>query len=253
MFTNWQQVEEWIKDNRFKHWVFFTKDPTTENGKASRVIDSNCYGDSDEEKLALTRKYLESYGVRLYGVGYDKPLAMTDGMMCEVRIEPERTAAPSGIGYPMMPAPAPAPAIDEEKLRASIKAELQAEFDRREYERLRAELDKERKEFEAQQNSAMGAITHYLAPIGQALLQRNNLRAVAGVDTESPVNVQPMIPTQAPAEDPQDLFTDEEADKINDLITRWKVVEPEYLGFLEKIVVMAETGDKNYQLAKQFI
>lgn len=255
MFTKWEQVEEWIRDNNFAHWVFYRTNPNESTEKINNIIaDSNFYTGGDEDKIAMTRKYLLMNGCKAYGVGFRTPNTTQGGIVCEVRLEQEmpQVAQPTaGVGTP----------YDMEILRESIIKEVKAEYERKEYERKRSELERERKEFEEQKNSAIGLLTSYLAPVAQALIAGRGAR-VAGVDTQEPVVTQPIIPIQEQQEQQQEqqqqkedmaqqeIFTEQEADKLFEFMARFKQAEPQYMEMIEKVVAMAEKGDARYALAK---
>lgn len=248
MFTKWEQVEEWIRDNNFAHWVFYRTNPNESTEKINNIIaDSNFYTGGDEDKIAMTRKYLIVNGGKAYGVGFRTPNTTQGGIVCEVRLEqdmPQVAQPTAGVGVP----------YDMESLRESIIKEVKAEYERKEYERKRSELERERKEFEEQKNSAIGLLTSYLAPVAQALIAGRGAR-VAGVDTQEPVVAQPIIPIQEQQQEQenmaqQEIFTEQEADKLFDLMARFKKVEPQYMELIEQVVAMAENGDAPYRMAK---
>lgn len=249
MFTTWDQVKEWIEDNNFPRWIFYNSDPDGNEDKRpnNKIVDSNNFNASDfGEKLEMTEKYLRRNGGKLYGLGFKAPNATVDGFRCEVRLSSMDEAPAQSVGVIQ-----PAQPIDEDKIAQRIEAKLRAEYEKKEYERKREELDKERKAFEAEKASAMGAIAHYFAPIGQALLGGQR-RMVAGVDTQEPVKanvIQPITTDQQTQE--EDPFTDEEADELFALMARFKKVEPEYMTIIHKVVEMAEAGDATYTMAKK--
>ncbi|MBO5933022.1 MAG: hypothetical protein J6Q19_04780 [Bacteroidaceae bacterium] len=251
MFTNWDQIESWIRDNQFVHWVFFKGNPNDREDKANdKIADSNYYTGGDEDKLAMTKKYLMLHGGHAYGLGFKSPNTTQGGTICEVRLDPEiQVAAPaSGVGIPPQ-------SIGE--LRESLRKELQTEWDKKECEKMRKDLEADRKAFEAEKQSAMGFLVGYLAPLGKAFLQKK----VAGVDTAAPVEAEPVHPIVAKevaapvpgSQAEQDPFTDEEADKLYDLLARFKKVEPQYMQLIEAVVEMAEKGDQTYTMAKGFL
>lgn len=249
MFTKWEQVEEWIRDNNFAHWVFYRTNPNESTEKINNIIaDSNFYTGGDEDKIAMTRKYLIANGGKAYGVGFRTPNTTQGGIVCEVRLEQEipQTQPTAGVGMP----------YDMESLRESIIKEVKAEYERKEYERKRSELERERKEFEEQKNSAIGLLTNYLAPVAQALMAGRGAR-VAGVDTQEPVVAQPIIPIEQQQEQEnmaqQEIFTEQEADKLFELMARFKQAEPQYMEMIEKVVAMAESGDATYKMAKSVL
>lgn len=249
MFTKWSDIESWIRDNNFAHWVFTKNKPGSEDKTNDKIVDSNYYTGDFEDKLAMTKKYLLLNGGRAYGVAWDKPANTYNGAVCEVWLEADAPATPTkGVGYGAN--------FDVDQLRESIRKEMQAEFDKREYEQKKAELEKERKEFEAEKTSAIGLVTTYLAPVAKALATR---RMVAGMDTDAPVTADPIPPIQVKEKEPdtqepeQDDFTDEEIDQLNELMARFKKVEPQYLLLIQKVVEMAESGDNTYCMAKNFL
>lgn len=252
MFTKWEQVEEWIRDNNFAHWVFYRTNPNESTEKINNIIaDSNFYTGSDEDKIAMTRKYLIVNGGKAYGVGFRTPNTTQGGIVCEVRLEQDMPQAQptTGVGMP----------YDLDSLRESIMKEVRAEYERKEYERKCSELERERKAFEEQKNSVIGLLTHHLAPFAQAVMAGRGAR-VAGVDTQEPVAAQPIIPIeqqeQQQTEDmaqQQEIFTEQEADKLFDLMARFKQAEPQYMEMIEKVVVMAENGDATYKMAKSVL
>ena len=250
MLTTFEQVREWITDNGFKRWVLYK-----DYSKSEKIIDSAAFAVSDmPDKLAMTEKYLRLAGGHAYAAGAPTNAVNDLTTTAEIRLA-EETAPAAGVGYTAAP-------VNEAQLRETIRKEMQAEWDKREYEQKRKQLDEERKEFEADKQSAIGLITGYLAPVAKAMMQRH----VAGVpqDAEEPVHADPIQPivaerpqTHEPQEEEeheeQSPFTDEEADKLFDLMARFKKVEPQYMELIEAVVKMAESGDATYTMAKGFL
>lgn len=248
MLTSFEQVRDWILDNGFKRWVLYR-----DRSRNEKIIDSAAFTVSDmEDKISMTEKYLRMAGGNAYAAG-----ATTMGKddlttVTEIRLADAVQAQPTaGVGNPY-------PALNEDAIIARVRKEVEAEYDKKEYQRLRADLDRERKQFDADKNSAIGAMIHYFAPIGQAILSRGGLRNVAGVDTDAPVTAEPVKPierkepeTQEPKQ--EDVFTDEESDKMYELMVRFKKVEPDYMRLIERVVEMAESGDGTYTMAKGFL
>ena len=261
MLTNFEQFRDWVKDNGITRWALYKSDHTKEGDEryTGLVIDSSLYPPtlSIDEKLDLTRKHMENFGAKLYGQGFQKEGDRTGAVICEVRIDPDyRCTGTAGIGMMQQP-------VDESAIEKRIEARLRAEMERKEYERKRADLDTERKQFEEEKNSAMGALIHCFAPIGRTIMQnRGLLRNVAGVDAEAPVHAQRIVAddgtplreerVEEVTEEPSP-FTDEEADKLFELLARFKKAEPEYMRLLEAVVTMAENGDGRYTMAKGFL
>ena len=251
MFTTWEQVKEWIVDNNFPHWVFYKKNPEErDNRDNDTIIDSNHFTVSDfNDKLDMTEKYLRMYGGKCYGVGFKAPQATTSGVVCEVKImEAPAQQGTSGIG---------GASIGEltEMITKQVRAEIEAEN----YKRERDNFAKEKAEFEKEKQSAVGALVHYFAPIGQMIMKNKFQRSVAGLDASAPVEaepIQPIVskePEQPTTEEPESDFTEEEEQEIYDLLARFKKVEPQYLALLRSVVAMAESGDSTYTMARGFL
>ena len=255
MFTKWEQIESWIKDNNLAHWVFYRTNPAEMGEKKENniIVDSNYYTGDEADKLEMTRKYLASNGGRAWGVGFRTPNSTTGGLVCDVRLE-DIVSNVAGVGInPLQQVGAP---IDEAAIEKRVEARLRAEMEKAEYAKRLADLDKREKEFAEQQASAMGAITKIFAPIGQAWLQNHMMRNVAGVDAEEPVHAAPIQPIVPDGEQPADqqepsLLTPEDEDKWYNLIERFVKVEPRALELMESVVTMAESGDVMYGVAKK--
>ena len=250
MFTSWEQVKAWIEDNNFPHWVFYKKDPEGRTDKDNdKIIDSNTFTVSDlADKLAMTEKYIRMYGGHVWGVGFKSPNATTGGVVCQARIEASAEGA-SGVGAAALTAQT----IGE--LRESITREIRAQIKAEQYEKDKANFEREKKEWEAEKQSAIGTIVHLLAPIGKQLVQNRMMPKVAGVDAEEPVQaarieVQENAPETKDAPENEDPFTEEEAQQIMELMVRFKAAEPDYLQLISRVVEMAESGDATYTMAK---
>lgn len=253
MFSKWQQVEDWITDNRFKRWIFYKSNPDNKaDGERSndKIVDSKFYNDDAlDEKLRLTKKYLEQWGGRAYGVAFQGETATTGGAQCVVCLD-EVAAVPAQVSG------AAVSGADIDQIKAQVREQVRTEFERQAYDRERKEFERERKEFERDKNSAIGLMVGYLKPVLSALTQKR----VAGIDAEGDVQAARIRPIdQQPAQEPQAApeqdgdFTDEEVDKLNAVIARFKAVEPRYLELLEAVVTMAENGNEMYNTAKAML
>lgn len=243
MLTTIEQVREWITDNGFKRWILYR-----DYGRTEKILDSAGLAVADlPDKIAMTEKYLRQEGGHAYAAGATTNAKDDLNTTVEIRLaaEVQQTA---GVGFMQQ-------SIDEDKIAARIEAKIRAEYEKKEYEKLRHDLDEERKRFEDEKASAMGALVHYFAPIGQAFLGQR--RMVAGVDAQEPVHAAPIIPdggAQENAEEQeQEIFTEEESDKLFDLMARFKKAEPDYLKLITRVVEMAESGDATYTMAKGFL
>ena len=254
MFTTWQQIEDWIRDNQFDHWIFSKNNPNDAE-KIEKYADSDYYTGDFEDKLAMTKKYLEMNGGCAYGVGYRKPNIIKGGTICQVRLEAQPTA---GVGA-MQPMHQENIGELESRLRKSITAEMEAKWEKKQYEADRKAFEDEKKAFKEMENGVWGMIVNKVGPaILGAMQARNGFRSVAGIDTNQPIEAEPMQPIsqEQGAEQPQEEqspFTDEEAEELFALMARFKKVEPDYLKLIQAVVTMAENGDATYAMAKGFL
>lgn len=256
MFTKWSQVENWIRDNGLTSWRFSydkTGTQTTADGEEKQVrsnrlaiMSANFPGDLEEKIVLTKRRLIEESNQVLYGYG-KRGKENTGLMYCEVRLvdevqQPGTQAVSSVPQYPV---------FDEEKMMAKIRKEVQLEYENQRYQEERKAFEKERKEFEDEKKSAIGALVHFMAPVVGTLMGKN----VAGVDAPAPVNAAPINPIDTTGEllDDIELFTEDEQEKLFDLMARFKAVEPRYLELIERVVTMAENGDKTYDMAKGFL
>lgn len=257
MFTKWQQVENWIRDNGLSSWRFSydrTGTQTSADGEEKQTrsnrlaVLSDAFPGDLEEKIALTkRRLLDENNQTLYGYG-KRGKENTGLMYCEVRLVDEFQQP--GI-QPVSSVP-PTPAFNEEQMIERIRKEVRLEYENQKYQDEKKAFEQEKKAFEAEKNSAIGALVHYLSPVVAALAGH---KRVAGVDAEAPVHAAPIRAVEPEITDEMEdqIFTDVESDKLFELMARFKAVEPQYLKLIENVVVMAEKGDPTYNMAKNFL
>lgn len=252
MFTQWQQVESWIRDNGINSWRFSydrtgtqTDGETTSQTRSNRLaVLSDAFPGDLDEKIALTkRRLMAEANQTLYGYG-KRGKENTGLLYCEVRLvdefqQPGTQAVSSVPVYPQ---------FDEAAISARIRKEVMQEMELKRYEDERKSFEQEKRAFEAEKHSAIGLLVHHLSPVLSALGQKR----VAGVDASAPVQAQP-ITTIEQEEMINDIFTDKESDQLFDLMARFKAVEPEYMQLIECVVKMAESGDCTYTMAKGFL
>ena len=252
MITQWHQLEDWIRDYGIVKWTISRSDPTRKSGDSpswDRIVDTSNFKEAGlEQKLEITKRTLEIYGDRCYIQGYGSDGSNRPTMWNEICLS---SASPQQPTIGMVPQPT-AGTVDEATLAERIRKELQVEFDRREYERERKEFERERKEFESAKNSTLGAIVGYLQPYLPTLTAALGRKSVAGLDAPHDVEAERIESTNEEPE--ENVFTDEEAETLMNLMERFKKVEPEnYLKLLSRMVEMAEAGDGTYTMAKQFL
>lgn len=242
MLTSFSQVAEWIRDNGFKRWVLYRDYSRTE-----KIVDSANFPSDIPDKLAMTEKYLRLNGGHAYAAAATSNAASDLNTIMEIQltdVQPLNTQPTAGVGMTMENI-----GQIEERLRKQIKAEIAQE----KYEQDRKEFEAEKKEFEQEKQSVIGLIVQQVAPYIPMLSGQR--RMVAGVDTEEPVHAQPIIADDPEKKEPEqeDPFTEEEEDRMYDLMVRFKKSEPQYLELIESVVKMAESGDMMYNTAKSFL
>ena len=262
MLSTFDQVKDWITDNGLKRWMLF-KDYTLKE----KFLDSAAFPGDQADKIAMTEKYLRSVANgRAYAKGGTSAGQNDLDMCAEIRLEdfqPTYRQQVQGVGGGIS---GDQIGEIENRLRKSITSEIEAKMRAEKAEQERKEFYKEKKQFEDERNGVIGAIVRLASPYLPVLNQlAGGGRLVAGVDTDEPVHAAPIEVEQPevqktqepdvkqPETQEENPFTDEEADELFALMARFKKVEPEYLKIIRKVVVMAESNDKNYQMARMML
>lgn len=254
---SWGEVQQWMQDNSIVRWNLDRNKNSDNNFAFSYNKDK-----SPEENMLNFESALNRHaGEVLYLTGWRSESAKTGGFSATVLYEargsqPIQTAQPTaGVG-----------SIDTETLKADIRREIKNEFDQERLARERKEFDEAKRDFEAKQNSVIGLLVNYFAPVAQQLAGKlNPMPRVAGLDATG-VETEPIRVKHTPEahEDPKDpaapeaeveveVFSDEEADKLFELLARFKKVEPNYMQLIEAVVRLAEANDATYTMAKGFL
>ena len=257
MFTQWQQVESWIRDNGLNSWRFSydrtgtqTDGETTSQTRSNRIaVLSDAFPGDLDEKIALTKRRLVAESNQtLYGYG-KRGKENTGLLYCEVRLVDE-FQQPGAQAVSSVPVHQP---IDESALAERIRKEVKQEMELQRYMDERKAFDDRVREFEQKQNGVMGLLVEYLSPVVSAMAHKN----VAGVDATHPVTAKPVqqiqTETEIGAEDMNEIFTEKESDDLFDLTARFKSVEPQYMQLIERVVTMAESGDNMYHMARKML
>ena len=256
MLTTFDQVREWITDNGLKRWMLFR-----DYSRKEKILDSNAFPSDVADKIAMTEKYLRRSGGYAYAAGGTTNAASEMDVVAEIRLQDaavQPTQGVGGSGYP---------SIGE--LTQTITKQVRAEIEAERWKERQKEIERREKEFAEKEASVLGVIVNKLAPVAMQLVggaKQPQYRMTAGLDTQEPVHANPIIvdkqqdapehkqadgpETEEETKSPWDDFTEEEGAELGELLARFKRVEPEYLPMIRKVVVMAESGDKNYQIAR---
>lgn len=248
IFKSYADVKAWIDDNQLVTYRFRQGRGLSDKAENNWIFIYNDDQSPQENLRTLERRLDAHAGMHLTGVGFRTAKATVGGLVCEVEYGHKSDYYDQFKGM----IGTPAPAIDAEKLERDLTEKLELKFKLQRLEDERANFERERKEYESEKQSAIGAIIGYFAPIAQAWMQKQGLARVAGQDVEAERIVP--APEQPEAEEERaPELPDDEAQKGYDLLVRFKAVEPDYLRLLESVVTMAENGDRMYGTAKSFL
>ena len=286
--STWDQFRQWIDDNGIVNWkISASRAPQNNELRFSYNDDKTL-----EENLDICRRRLESEAGRiLYATGWRTPRATGGGFSCEIQFYGPAAAAPPVPAAPAAPPPTMqvGATFDRATMIRDITLQVQNEFNRKDLERREKDLADREREYRAAQEGVMGLLVRYLAPVAQAFMSRQ-APAMAGVrplGEDDEVAARPIRPegdgvesTKEKGESPEgervgeegesikdngesgntaaderedSPFTDQEADRLLELMARFKAVEPDYLRLLEAVVSMAERGEITYNMAKGFL
>lgn len=256
---NWSEIQGWMQDNGIIRWN------VSKNGNSQENNNIFLYDDDKtlEENKAICERVLDRCaGDYVVIVGWRTDKGRTGGFsaqICYDRAAPTAPAAPAVSGFAGVGS-----SLEIETLKKDIYREIKNEFDGQRLERERKEFEDAKRDFEAKQNGVIGLLVEYLAPVAQQLAGKlRPMPRVAGLDAEAPVTAEPIHARQPEEEMPsakayqqaeeEEVFTDEESDRLFALMARFKKVEPDYLQLIESVVTMAEAGDSTYTMAKSFL
>lgn len=250
--TTWDQFREWIEDNNIVVWKISASTAKQNNELRFSYNDDKTF----DENMFICRRRIEAEpGRRLYATGWRTKNATGGGFGCEIMLGGEfsqNTVLPtSGVGS----------GFSREELIRDVTQQVTNQFERERLKAKEKEIDAKIKQYESDKQGVMGLLVNYLAPVASKLLHIPS-PTLAGVDNGgNDVQAEKILPieheehtedTEDPAEE-ESVFSDEESDRLNELMTRFKAVEPEYLTLIESVVAMAEAGDGTYTMAKTFL
>lgn len=249
---SWSTLKEFIDTNGIVRW-------NIARSKGNQSNDNVFLYNSDltfEDNIQKTARLLDMFaGDMLYFVGWNNDKTRTNGFSTVIQYPQHSSAVSTSLQMNGVSG-----AFDRETLTSDIRRQLKNEFDQERLSRERKEFEENKREFDRKQESVVGLLVHYLAPVAQQLAGKLPLPKVAGIDAEEPVQAQPIhaAPSEPVAEQPapaeeEEPFEDWEAEKLMSLMQRFKAVEPQYIALMEKVVTMAESGDSTYTMAKNML
>ena len=136
--------------------------------------------------------------------------------------------------------------LDEFERRIDfIKKEIKLEYREQEIEKKQQTLNEELRDFDSRQNDTIGMIVQKVGEILPYFFPKpaspTQLAQVAGVEN-------------IPDDKLPDLeITDDTEARASELLNRWMAADPDWLRLLETIVVLAESKDSKYTMAKSFL
>lgn len=239
---------KWITNNGLIRWSISTKESGSDN---ARIFESNPEA-SREAELERMRTVLElSTNANLYVFGAIKE-GKTVGNFSERWNNIPDGEAVAGLP-PVQQVQQPVVVegtITKEELEIRIKKaieEYQFKLDKIKFEEEKKEFRAEKKEFDDFKNGAIGQIIERAMPyLGKImpLKSQHPVAAVAGVG-DTVVNAVPVQPVAAQGKTGgvEEVFTDEEGDKLYELMAKYKEFDRDnYLQVLEKLVTIATEG-----------
>lgn len=237
---------KWITNNGLIRWSISTKESGSDN---ARIFESNPEA-SREAELERMRSVLElSTNANLYVFGAVKEGKTVGNFSERWNNIPDGEAVAGLQQVQQVQQPVVVEGtITKEELEIRIKKaieEYQFKLDKIKFEEEKKEFRAEKKEFDDFKNGAIGQIIERAMPyLGKImpLKQQQPVAAVAGVG-DTVVNaapVQPVAAAQGKTGGVEEVFTDEEGDKLYDLMTKYKQFDPDnFLPVLEKLVTIA--------------
>ena len=255
----WGDIQAWMQDNGIIRWnISRTQDKQDNNNVFVYDKDKS----AEENKLICERALDRFAGDVLYLVGWRTGEARTGGFSATILYDragqqnAQSAPAPQIGGLYGMGG-----SVDIGSLTADIEQRIANRYEKERLERLEKDLREEKRDLEARQSSALGLLAQYLAPVAQQLIGKvAPMPKVAGIDADQPVHAQTIEPHKEQAQSGQDepeevevFCTEEEYNRAMALLERFAKVEPQWLDLLEKVAVLAESGDGTYTMAKQFL
>lgn len=260
---NWTDIAEWLQDNSIKRWNVSRTQAAQDNNNVF-VFDKE---KNEEENKLLCERALERFaGDVLYLVGWRTDGAKTGGFSATILYSNQNTQ-PASASVPQMPVGGlygVGGTVDIDSLTRDLTARIRNEYDRAEITRLQKQLDDDRKQlrdeqrnFEREKVGTIGILVEKFAPILKAVAGKHgmDLPMVAGIDAKEDVAAARIKAVSDTTDDTEELsaFTDDEADELLDLMSRFKAVEPDYMKLIRAVVGMAEANDSTYTMAKTFL
>ena len=264
---NWGEVNQVLDDAQTKKFNIVRTRGDAQSNNNVFIFDTE--KTLEENKQVAERLLQRVAGEIVYLVLWRTDSAKTGGqsftIMYDTDSRQQQQAAPITIPQPQASQPTAGlygvgANVDIDKLTADIEQRIMNRYESERLERERKQLEDDKRALQEDKNSAIGLLAQYLAPAAKQILGNlTPMPRVAGLDAQHPVRaekIQPISKNEQGEEvqaEEEDVFTEEESDKLYDLLARFKAVEPEYMRLLEAVVKMAENGDGTYGMAKNFL
>ena len=245
---NINNLISWLNDNGIDEWQLSTSSNRQGN---SYIFKSEDDIPREQEIERMTRQLAYSQNSIIYVFGKKKGKSNV-GNFTETWVNSGNGAAPSAAQV-ISGMPALSQADIDARIETAIMKERLA-WQQREVERERKEIAEMKKEYEKEKESVLGILIDKAAPVISGLLSRRTPQvAIAGTDGD--VSVPRVIPvgtdgkkgqTNATEETLADTgaFTDDEADELYSLMSRYKAVDPDYMTLIRRFVSFAESGEE---------
>lgn len=237
-----EKVIAWLDLNGIESWCIST---SRDRQKCEYIFKSNDDAPIKDEQARMIETLSLSSNNTLYIFGKKKGTGNSANFMEMFSNNQQATTTTpqvvSGVDHTTM----------DTMIQTAIERERMA-WERKELERDREEVRALKKEYEEQKESIFGMLVQKAAPFVQAMMgvQQPNVAIGRLNDSVEPIRAKKQeeaeqTPQQQETTDiaADDIFTDEEAEKIEALVERWKNADADYINVIQRIVEFAESGE----------
>ena len=235
-------VINWLDLNGIEQWTVYCGAGKNGQGKIFES-DFEMPRDSEIERFKKVMLYSENAVMTVHGKNNPK---QQTGIFIETW---SNAAAPSAMSI------GAAPAFDADYLDSKIKAAVAEErliWREKELAKRESELAEAEREYKRNSEGVWGIILEKAAPLLSHIMPRAAVAGVPGTPTPAapiPVREVPAKASEFTAEPQQgettveeDVFTDDEADRLMTAMARFKAVDPEFVEVVEGLVDFVCSG-----------
>ena len=229
------KVIEWLQANCIQQWTVTHGNSTNGQGK---IFESNIEMSMETEIERFRQIMALSENAIVKIIGKVNPKQQT-GVFIETW---SNVSAPIPVNNAIGGVTMDADYIDK-KIAAAVAEERMA-WREKELAKREQSLAEAEKEYKRNSEGIMGILIDKAAPFLANLLPSS---AVAGVQSQTPVQAIPVKEyeqdSQAPTQKNEEIFTDEESERLFNAVAKFKEADADYLQIIESIVDFACSGE----------